>query len=41
MHPTKGRELWRMNWAGLRPAGGGTVGGGGIWADEEVEEGGT
>lgn len=36
---TKGRELWRMNWAGLRPGGGGRVGGGGIW--EEAEEAGT
>lgn len=41
VQPTNGRELWRMNWAGLRPGGGGRVGGGGICAvEEEVEEGG-
>lgn len=41
VQPTNGRELWRMNWAGLRPGGGGRVGGGGICeVEEEVEEGG-
>lgn len=42
VQPTKGRELWRMNWAGLRPGAGGRVGGGGIWEeDKEAEEAGT
>lgn len=34
---TNGRELWRINWAGLRPGGGGSVGGGricGVGAEE-------
>lgn len=37
VQPTNGRELWRMNCAGLNAGGGGRVGGGGgIW--EEVKE---
>lgn len=41
VQPTKGSELWRMNWAGLRPGGGGREGGGGICEDaDEAEEGG-
>lgn len=41
VQPTNGRELWRMNCAGLRPGGGGREGGGGIWEEEaEAEEGG-
>lgn len=34
VQPPNGRELWRMNWAGLRPVGGG------ICEEEEAEEGG-
>lgn len=41
MQPTNGRELCRMNWAGLRPGGGGREGGGGICEEvEEAEDGG-
>lgn len=41
MQPTNGRELCRINWAGLSPGGGGRDGGGGICEEEEdAEEGG-
>lgn len=40
VQPTNGSELWRMNWAGLRPGGGGRAGGGGICDEEEAEDGG-
>lgn len=39
VQPTNGRELWRMNCAGLRAGGAGREGGGGI-CEEEAEEGG-
>lgn len=39
VQPTSGRELWRMNCAGLRPGGGGREGGGGICV-EDAEDGG-
>lgn len=39
MQPTNGRELWRINWAGLRLGGGGSVGGGGICGVDAEETG--
>lgn len=39
VQPTNGRELWRINWAGLRLGGGGSVGGGGICGVDAEETG--
>lgn len=38
VQPTNGRELWRINWAGLSPGGGGRTAGGGICEEDEEEE---